>query len=135
LRSAAAAAPIGGLAIRRVFIGLLAAAVVTGAALSWFASTHPDGLEWSLFKTAGTEEMAPPEQGIHASLADIQEKTAVLPNYAFKPATPESDAEGQPAWPAVDPGTSVSGVLGGALTLCAVLLLGLMLKRRKGLGE
>lgn len=135
LRSAVAAAPIGGLAIRRVFIGLLAAAVVTGAALSWFASTHPDGLEWSLFKTAGTEELAPPEQGIHASLADIQEKTAVLPNYAFKPATPESEADEQSAWPAVDPGTSVSGLVGGALTLCVALLLGLVLKRRKGVEE
>jgi len=135
LRSAVAAAPIGGLAIRRVFIGLLAAAVVTGAALSWFASTHPDGLEWSLFKTAGTEELAPPEQGIHASLADIQEKTAVLPNYAFKPATPESEADEQSAWPAVDPGTSVSGLVGSALTLCVALLLGLVLKRRKGVEE
>jgi len=135
LRSAVAAAPIGGLAIRRVFIGLLAAAVVTGAALSWFASTHPDGLEWSLFKTAGTEELAPPEQGIHASLADIQEKTAVLPNYAFKPAPPESEADEQSAWPAVDPGTSVSGLVGSALTLCVALLLGLVLKRRKGVED
>jgi cobalt/nickel transport system permease protein len=135
LRSAAAAAPIGRISIHRVFIGLLAAAIVTGVALSWFASTHPDGLEWSMFKTAGTEELETPVHGIQASLADIQKKTALLPNYAFKPATPEPEAEKQPAWPAVDPGTSVSGLVGGALTLFVALLIGLVLKRRKGMGE
>ncbi len=135
LRSAGATAPIGELSIRRVFIGLLVAAVLTGMALSWFASTHPDGLEWSMFKTAGTEELDTPKQGIHASLADIQEKTALLPNYAFKPAPSEPEAKEQTAWPAVDPGTSVSGLVGGALTLFVAVLIGLVLKRRKGMGE
>ena len=32
------------------------AAIVTGGALSWFASTHPDGLEWSIDKITGRGE-------------------------------------------------------------------------------
>jgi hypothetical protein len=31
----------------------------------------------------------------------------------------------------VDPGTSLSGLLGGALTLIALVLIGVILKRRK----
>ena len=32
-------------------------AVVTGGAFSWFASTHPDGLEWSIEKIYGKPEV------------------------------------------------------------------------------
>jgi len=32
-------------------------AVVTGGALSWFASTHPDGLEWSIEKLPVRENL------------------------------------------------------------------------------
>jgi cobalt/nickel transport system permease protein len=134
LSAAARSMPIGELSIRRVLIGLLVAAVVTGGALSWFASSHPDGLEWSMFRTAGTEELENPEKGVHASLAEIQDKTAFLPDYGFKAATPEHEAEEQESWPAVDPGTSVSGLVGGALTLLIGLLIGLALKRRKDKG-
>ncbi|MFH1951353.1 MAG: energy-coupling factor ABC transporter permease [Pseudomonadota bacterium] len=131
LSSAAMSMPIGELSIRRVLIGLLATVIFTGVALSWFASTHPDGLEWSMFKTAGTEELEHPEHGVHASLAHIQEKTAFLPDYSFKTKAPEHEAVAQPSWPAVDPGTSLSGLVGSALTLFVALLIGLALRRRR----
>jgi cobalt/nickel transport system permease protein len=135
LNSAAGVAPIGGVSIRRVLIGLLATAIVTGVALSWFASTHPDGLEWAMFKTAGSEALDAPEHGIQSSLAEIQEKTALLPDYAFKPETTDPEAQKQPAWPAVDPGTSLAGLVGGTLTLFVALIIGLVLKRRKWAGD
>ncbi len=115
-----------------VLIGLLACAVITGAALSWFASANPDGLEWAMFKTSGHEELENPEKGIHASLAHLQEKTAFLPDYGFKAdgAKPEAEAEPAPSWPAVYAGTSVAGLVGGALTLFMAVLIGLGLKRR-----
>jgi len=133
LSSAVTSMPIE-LSMRRVLIGLLVAAVVTGGALSWFASVHPDGLEWAMFKTAGIEELESPEKGIHASLADIQDKTAFLPDYGFKADATEKEEGEHPSWPAVDPGTSVSGLVGGALTLLMALFIGLALKRRKGTG-
>ena len=56
LLSAAQNAPIKGISLRKFLAGLAVAAIITGGALSWFASSYPDGLEWSMARTAGTEE-------------------------------------------------------------------------------
>jgi cobalt/nickel transport system permease protein len=115
-------------AFRKVLAGLLITAAVTGGFISWFASTHPDGLEWSLSQTTGKEELDRPKNGLHGWLAALQEKTAFLPDYAFRGSRKEK-ASGD-AWPAPDSGTSLSGLLGGALTLIALVLIGVLLKRR-----
>lgn len=39
--------------LRPVLIGLLVTAAMLGGVISWFASTHPDGLEWSIAKVSG----------------------------------------------------------------------------------
>ncbi len=118
--------------LRPVLIGLLVAAVVVGGGLSWFASTHPDGLEWAMFRTAGAGELEAPADGAHGALAQVQETTALMPDYGFKAAAAEEgDAEQQPVWPAVDTGTSVAGLVGGGLTLAAAFLIGWLLKRRR----
>ena len=44
-RSASSAPLASGISLRNVLIGFVALAIVTGGALSWFASAHPDGLE------------------------------------------------------------------------------------------
>lgn len=131
LNSAATYIPMRERSVRRVLIGLLGAAAVTAVVLSWFASTQPDGLEWSMFKTAGIEKLRTPEDRIHDSLAEVQDKTAFLPDYAFKSTIPEHETEEQQSWPAVDPGTSVSGLVGGALTLMITLFIGLTLRWMK----
>jgi cobalt/nickel transport system permease protein len=113
---------------KKVLIALLLAAAVTGAFISWFASTHPDGLEWSISRSTSKEELEPPKSGLYGWLAEIQEKTAFLPDYGFKGSKKEQAGE---AWPAVDPGTSLSGLLGGTLTLIALILIGVLLKRKK----
>jgi cobalt/nickel transport system permease protein len=136
LSAAAGSTPIGEISIRKVLVGLLAAAVVFGGALSWFASQRPDGLEWSMFKTSGTGELENPEHGIHDSLSGLQEKTAFLPDYSFKtpksqtPAS-ENKAGEQPAWPSVDAGRTLSGLVGGALTLGLALVIGFAVRRKK----
>lgn len=119
---------------RGVVTGLALAALVTGGALSWFASAHPDGLEWSMAKVSGKEELDAPADGVHGMLAAIQEKTAFLPDYAFKATEHESAApegEAPAAWPAVDAGTSTSGILGGVMTMLLAGALGLFLKKRQ----
>jgi cobalt/nickel transport system permease protein len=116
-------------AFRKVLAGLLIAAAVTGGFISWFASTHPDGLEWSISRGTGKEEIQSSKRGIHGWLAELQQKTAFLPDYAFKGSKKEK-ASGD-AWPAADPGTSLSGLLGGALTLIALVGIGALLRRRK----
>lgn len=121
--------------LRRVVIGLLIATVVVGGGLSWLASTHPDGLEWAMGKVSGKEELKSPSTGIHDSLAKIQEKTAFLPDYDFKSVEPAASAT-EPAakesaqWPAVSVGTSLSGLVGGLITLVLAGLMGYGLMRR-----
>ncbi|MFA4943450.1 MAG: energy-coupling factor ABC transporter permease [Lentisphaeria bacterium] len=130
----AAPAPAGAAAtLRPVLIGLAIAAVAVGGVASWFAATHPDGLEWAMAKVSGKEELAAPAAGIHQSLASLQAKTALLPDYGFKGAEAESaaaaPAAAEPkAWPAVSAGKSVAGIVGGVMTLALACLAGLALK-------
>ncbi len=125
--------PIGQINIKKVLAGLLAATVITAGALSWFASNHPDGLEWAMFKTSGKEEVES-HDGVHTALASLQEKTAFLPDYGFKRAGSKTEPEETAAtrsWPSVDSGTSVAGLVGGGLTLLMVVLVGFGLRRRE----
>lgn len=133
LISGPAGAPIN---LRPVLVGLGIAAAVIGGAASWFASTHPDGLEWSIAEMTGSAELESRGR-VHETLARVQEKTAFLPNYGFNnPAeiAAEEVAEGNPesvTWPAVSAGTTVSGIVGGALVLCLTGLTGLALRPRR----
>jgi len=132
LSAAERSLPIGQVDIKKVILGLVIAAAVAGGVLSWFASSNPDGLEWAMFKTSGREELES-HASIHASLAGLQEKTAFLPDYGFKkvePAEVETEVDIKTPWPAVDPGTSVSGLIGGGLTLLIIVFVGLGLRRR-----
>lgn len=129
-------APIG-VSVKKAILGLAAAAVLTGAALSWFASGDPDGLEWAMLKTSGKEELERNGK-VHGLLASLQGRTAFLPDYGFRkakeiqaPAVPEGKPQNEAAWPAVDPGTSVSGLVGGSLTLLLAALTGFFLRQRK----
>ncbi len=128
LRAEAGGSPRG-LGLRRVVVGLLASALVAGGALSWFASTRPDGLEWSIAGVTGHEELpATEEGGIKTALAGIQERLAFLPDYTFRDAA-ATPSESNGAWPAVDPGTSTAGFIGGLLTLLLAGLVGLLLRK------
>ncbi len=131
LDRAAARQPIGEVSLKKVLVGLGIVALVTGGALSWFASQNPDGLEWSMFKVSGKEELEA-TGGVHELLAKLQEKTAFLPDYGFKKPEHEGAAgEGEAAWPAPDAGTTTSGIVGGFLVLLVALGLGWLLNRRK----
>lgn len=121
-----------GASMRKVLLGLGAAAAVIAAVVSWFASSHPDGLEWSIAGVTGTEELEPPEGGVHGVMARLQEKTSLLPDYGFRSAGEGEEGEAEASWPAVDPGTSVSGVVGGVLTLLVAGAAGWLLRRRAG---
>lgn len=127
---------IGNIAIKKVVTGLAIVAIITGGVFSWFASANPDGLEWSMFKTAGTEELEAAD-GIHQTMSEIQSKTAFLPDYGFKaPANEEGQGavEVEESWPAVSGGTSVAGLVGGGMTLAMAAFAGMsisLIKRRK----
>lgn len=128
LQNTASGQPLGSLSIKKVFTVFLLFALITGGALSWFASSNPDGLEWSVAATTGDEELTADDE-VHGFFAELQEKIAILPDYNFKPAVSEPVAapveSGQPAaWPSVDTGTSLAGLVGSFITLLLAALIG-----------
>ncbi|MDD6808037.1 MAG: energy-coupling factor ABC transporter permease [Oscillospiraceae bacterium] len=106
------------LSLKAVVAVLAAVVIVVGGGLSLFASSNPDGLEWSMFgnEEAGysanmglDEENYGVQSGVADTLGGVQEKTAFLPDYAFQ----GSDSAA---------GTSVSGIVGSAMV--AVVAIG-----------
>jgi cobalt/nickel transport system permease protein len=126
------ARPIGNHPLRGVLVSFLVAALLTGGIISWFASENPDGLEWAIAGVTGKEELAGPSRGVYGTLASLQEKTAFLPDYAFKKnaeaaVRPEGDkaaaSDGRL-------GTSVAGIVGAFITLAIAFAVGLLLRKR-----
>jgi len=127
--------PFGNLSIKKVMIGLAVMAVFTGAVLSWFASSHPDGLEWSMFKASGREELESSDRA-HEKLVALQEKTAFLPDYGFKASRNEAQTEEQSEkWPAVSGGSTVSGLVGGSMTLLLTAFMGFVINMKNKTGK
>jgi len=133
LQSVALARPISaGGPSRKVLACLLVAALFTGGALSWFASDNPDGLEWSIERVFGKPELPEHESGIAPALKKIQEKTAFLPDYKLRAraerAGGQESGKDEKTLPSADAGTSVSGVIGSAMVIGLILLIGLGLR-------
>ena len=57
------------------------AALVVGGSFSWIASSRPDGLEWSIERTAADPEIEAQPDGAHRTAAALQQRTAALPDY------------------------------------------------------
>lgn len=115
--------PLGDLPTRSLLAAFLISAILIGGLLSWYASENPDGLEWSIAGVTGSAELPETAHEKHAALAEVQEKTAFLPDYAL-PTTSEK---------AHDPrvGTSLSGIIGGTVTLVICMLAGFLLRRSR----
>jgi cobalt/nickel transport system permease protein len=91
--------------VKKVVLLLGLITLLVGGLLSLFASAYPDGLEWSMEKTAGTAELEA-EGPVFRQAEAIQEATAFMPDYNF----PNAEEDGSAA------GTSVAGIVGAALT-------------------
>lgn len=88
---------------KKILMILAACVVFTGGGLSLIASSYPDGLEWSIERLTGSADLEA-DGDVYEKSSEIQEKTALLPNYAFK----DSDS-----WT----GTSFSGVIGSIIVV------------------
>jgi cobalt/nickel transport system permease protein len=128
LERAANDRPFAGVATSRVLAGLAVAAVLAGGALAWFASANPDGLEWSIARLTGGGQAAE-SSSAPAPGDSLQEKTAVLPGYAFRDSS--ASAEAGPESGSGNAGTTVSGLVGAAITLILAAGVGLLLRRRR----
>ena len=122
--------------VKKIVLYFLVIAVIVGGFVSWFASSNPDGLEWSIKKVYGKPELPEAGQGIAARLKSFQEKTAFLPGYGFKKAeapaggaTPGKEGDTGPSEAA---GTSVSGILGVVMMVVLISLIGYGIKMARG---
>jgi len=132
INQVASGSTISSIPLKKVLSGLMVIAVLAGGSLSWLASAHPDGLEWSLLKASGVTEFTVTDR-IQQKAAALQGKIAILPDYGFRTSlnTPEPAAADPQAWPNVNVGTSASGLVGGALTLVLAAATGLIIKWHK----
>lgn len=89
------------LSVGRTLAILGVCAVLIGGGLSLFASSYPDGLEWSIERITGSTELEA-DGSIYEAAGSVQETTSLLPDYAF----PDSESAA---------GTSFSGIVGGAI--------------------
>ena len=67
---------------KKVISIILVASLVVAGGISLFASSYPDGLEWSMLKTSRNEEISTSGY-IYEKLADVQNKTSFLLDYGF----------------------------------------------------
>lgn len=92
------------LTLRRTLAALGILSLLIGGGLSLFASSRPDGLEWSIARVTGSTELEGEASAPHEAAGSLQETTSLLPDYAFK----GSDSS---------LGTSFSGVVGSLMVL------------------
>jgi cobalt/nickel transport system permease protein len=109
----------------RLIAGLGLAAVITGGMVSWFASSQPDGLAWSIAHASGKAEISETESSFHARIAALQKRSAVLPDYKSGSVGNDASAAAKAAE------TSLSGVVGGFATLILIMAIGYLLRRRQ----
>ena len=111
---------LGSASLKPLVVSLAVLAVLAGGGLSLLASSHPDGLEWSIQRITGSAELERSDAA-HSQAAAVQSSLAVLPDYDF----PSGQGKG----------TSASGLLGAALTCALAGVMGLAVsfcKKRRG---
>jgi cobalt/nickel transport system permease protein len=102
--------------VKKLYIILVAATIFIGGFLSWYASSKPDGLEWSIEKVTNEAEIRN-ETDVHDAAQKLQESTAVLPDYSLKE---DNTTDGKL-------GTSLSGIVGGLITLVFAMAFGALI--------
>jgi len=105
--------------VKKLIAVFLVLAVITGGALSWLASSNPDGLEWSLEKVYSVAGLPQEDQGVHSTLGDVQQRTALMPDYGFR------GQEGEDAGLTAQAGKTASGIMGSAFVLMLILFIGI----------
>jgi cobalt/nickel transport system permease protein len=119
-----------GVSLKNVLITLTVAVVFVSGILSIFASSYPDGLEWSIEKITGTAELKAANPIIEGA-ERIQDTVAIMPDYNFKD-TKEPVSAGDTG---SGIGTSVAGIAGVVFTFllaaAAAFVISAVKKKRK----
>jgi len=110
-------------------------ALVIGGILAYIASEDPDGLEWSISKTTGTEEISRQHTGVAAVLEKLQGRLSFLPDYGFKQQEAHQEKADNSGMKLQVFGTSVAGITGSMIVLALALGFGLLLRNRRTSGD
>lgn len=102
--------------LRKIIAIFVVLTLVTAGGLSLLASAAPDGLEWSIARVAGSEEMSVKGE-IFSFFDQIQQQVALLPDYDYSAGGSQT----------ILPGTTVAGLAGVALTFLSAGLAGLVI--------
>ena len=100
---------------RKIYVIFALAALLIGGVFSVFASSNPDGLEWSIGKIAGEEEIVTTSK-LHSLVQNIEEHTAFFPDYEWKGKERSNQQEGATV--------NLTGMIGGLILLAGAALAG-----------
>jgi cobalt/nickel transport system permease protein len=119
--------------MRRLIISLGLAALLTGGGLSWFASEKPDGLEYSIAKVTGHEELQRDDAPAwFKRFRQWCSHVAIFPDY--QPRTEAAGNQKTEKKPAPQPsfqGNAMAALAGTALVGAVIILLSLLMHRRQ----
>lgn len=110
-----------------VYISMLIITLLVGGGLALFASSNPDGLEWSMFKVTGSQEVASSGSALHTFSEYVQEKFSFLPDYSFRVVGQQTGTASEESSAL---GTTVSGIIGSMFVLVLAATLGIIFRRR-----
>ncbi len=107
--------------LKKVLVTLGAVTLLVAGGLSLFASTNPDGLEWSIENVTGTTELES-DGGIYKDAVALQGALVVMPDYNYPDAGDGSRS-----------GTAVAGIVGSVITfaLAGAIGLGISIYKKK----
>ena len=128
---------------RAFAVSLVLTALMLAGVVSWFASTHPDGLEWAYqehkYAAGGDSAVKPPSDPI-AAVDTWQNKWSLMSDYGKRsvplgqePAKEEEarKAGASPTWGHPDGWRSLAGIFGTLVTLVVLYAATSLFRRRK----
>ena len=124
-KSTCGSKPAAGINCKRMFVSMITVTVVVAGVLSLFASSLPDGLEWSYADRPNDPEFAPIVENSDNTIKkadELHEKYSVMPDYTVK-TTGESEAAA--GW------TSFAGVAGSLLVMGVILITGKVIRNKQ----
>ncbi len=113
---------------KKIIAVFVVCTVITGGLFCLFASSKPDGLEWSIEKVIDNKNLST-NGSAHSLLASVQEKLSFLPDYSFRPDQGMINED-------IDNGSvitlekSISGIIGSIVVLILAMGIGFTLRGR-----
>ena len=124
---------------RAVIASLLVTAALLGGVVSWFASSHPDGLEWGYLEHeyGQVEAAVKPTSATMAAVDELHGRYSPMPDYDRRSAPLGARPEGSEPQEATSASSvvngwgSLAGIIGTGVTLLLVYLITVLLRRRR----